>query len=183
MTTQRTTRHSQMKTAMNTGRCGISARTGTHKPIVSTSDELEEDHSQNLSSVGSLCARASSMSSGSPDRVVNMSRLATRESVDGILVSEKLLREMRSRNGHWALPTSLERTGTFATHAEAAIEESLSPNDEARYRRLQLRETDGGIRLAGGWAGELTREDLDRGSMSDGGSTLPPSYSSYFGDS
>ena len=49
-------------------------------------------------------------------------------------------------------------------------------------RRDSRHETDGGVRLAGGRAGEAIADDIDQNSVSDG-STLPPPYSSHFGES
>lgn len=44
-------------------------------------------------------------------------------------------------------------------------------------------ETDGGVRLAGGRPGGVAADDLDHHTVSENGSTLPPPYSSDFGDS
>ncbi len=61
----------------------------------------------------------------------------------------------------------------------AMREEMASSDPDAEYRRIRRHETDGGVRLAGGRAQEAA---FDQYSMSDG-STLPPPYSSDFGDS
>ena len=68
----------------------------------------------------------------------------------------------------------------------ATVEAIVSSEHAAENRGGAPYETDGGVRLAGGRVGEVGRtEDFDQRSLMlpVDGSTLPPPYSSDFGDS
>lgn len=145
-----------------------------HKPIVSGLRRLQVVsffNSLGVCPAGSLVARASSIDSSAPDRVAQIS-YPHWTSIDRPIRSEKILRELRSR----AATVVRER-------ADTTIEDSISSGQAIQNRRVRHHETDGGVRLAGGRVEEPLQDsdDFDQLSTSDG-STLPPPYSSDFGE-
>lgn len=111
--------------------------------------------------VASVLSRPSSIGSRLPDRV----SLTHWRSNEGRLRSEKL--------------RSAVVSGLGRAHAQVNDRPS---GPWIERRRDSRHETDGGVRLAGGRAGEAIADDIDQNSVSDG-STLPPPYSSHFGES
>ena len=118
---------------------------------------------------GSLAARASSVGSCALDCAAHSPR-CHRTNDERLEPSEKLLREVRSR-----------ATPIVPEPVDAANEEYAASGYGIEHRRAPRHETDGGVRLAGGRVGEDLVDDFDQRSTSDG-STLPPPYSSHFGD-
>ena len=62
------------------------------------------------------------------------------------------------------------------------VEASVPSGHGVEQRRLRRYETDGGVRMAGGRAGEVVAVEDDRYTLRSEGSTLPPPYSSHFGE-
>lgn len=123
---------------------------------------------------GSLEAQASSAHPNAPECVQYPQPY--RESINGVLIADKLLRELRNRT---AAPSSRERASE-GENAEVGVPMSFVP--AVGHERLsQQREMDGGVRIAGGRAREIVANGLDQYSTSDL-STLPPPYSSRFGE-
>ncbi len=142
--------------------------------------------SQRICSAGSLVARASSMDSGSLKRVADLSHRAHRGSFDEVVMSEKLLRELRSANSSRGPAAAWGgRNGAEQMSVHAVMQEPVSSDPDADHRRGQRLETDGGVRLAGGGARprEAATQYFNQHSVPSDGSTLPPSYSSDFGNS
>ena len=99
-------------------------------------------------------------------------------------MSKKLLRELRNRNRSESTPG--RRNGSQEVDQQAATAERLMSLAQIGFReqnRVPRYETDGGVRLAGGRPGGVPADDFDRHTLSENGSTLPPPYSSDFGDS
>ncbi|KAM5541314.1 hypothetical protein V8D89_004868 [Ganoderma adspersum] len=98
-------------------------------------------------------------------------------------MSEKLSRDLRTRSR--AVPSASATTGGINEQAAGALDVSIPPgHGPAENRRAPRYETDGGVRLAGGRAGEVAMDNCDRDEQntSEGGYTLPPPYSSDFGE-
>ncbi|PIL28533.1 hypothetical protein GSI_08571 [Ganoderma sinense ZZ0214-1] len=122
------------------------------------------------------------MYSGGRDRNSKASRRDQRQGTDGMLMSEKFRCQLRSQNINQAPTMREEQRGMECTETDAMAEETVLCENYAEHRRERRRETDAGARLAGGRAGEIAiLEDLDQYSVSEG-STLPPAYSSHFGN-
>ena len=62
------------------------------------------------------------------------------------------------------------------------VEASVPSGNGVEQRRLRRYETDGRVRVAGGRAGEVVAVEDDRYTLRSEGSTLPPPYSSHFGE-
>ena len=133
------------------------------------------------SQAGSLLACASSTDSRSLHGTSITSQQAYRESVDTVLETEKHLLAMRRSTSNPA-PAWCGPDGTEEIEVKPATEGIVISHRDAEHGGGPRRETDGGVRLAGGRAGEVTAEEFDRNRMSEG-STLPPEYCSEFGDS
>lgn len=106
------------------------------------------------------------------------------ENTHEAVVSEKLLRELRNRNRSESMPGG--RNGSQEVDRQTATAERLISLGQIGFReqnRVPRYETDGGMRLAGGRPGLVPADDFDRHTVSENGSTLPPPYSSDFGDS
>ncbi|KAM5546302.1 hypothetical protein V8D89_000428 [Ganoderma adspersum] len=132
----------------------------------------------------SLAARASSMSlnqSNGPEQPDYHHQENTHEGA----ASEKLLRDLRNRNR--SKSTLGGRNGSQEVDRQAVTERLVSSGQIGfrEQNRVPRYETDGGVRLAasGGRPGGVAADDFDYHSMSENGSTLPPPYSSDFGDS
>ena len=123
---------------------------------------------------GSLEAQASSAHPNAPECVQYPQPY--RESINGVLIADKLLRELRNRT---AAPSSRERANE-GENTEAEVPVFFVPVVE-HERSSQRQEMDGEVRLAGGRVGEVAVNGLDQYSTSDL-STLPPPYSSHFGE-
>lgn len=143
------------------------------KQIVSRLGDLEDDSFLSglcVCHAGSLVARASSVGSCELDCATH-SPHPHRTRNERLVPSEKLPRELGSRVA----------SETMRELAGVATEEYASSKDGIEHRQVPLHEADGGVRLAGGRVGEDLAGDFDQRSASDG-STLPPPYSSHFGD-
>ena len=127
-----------------------------------------------LDSAGSLVAQASSVESSTMDHTAPVSS-PRREGRPG--ASEKLLREWGNRTAAesmWdGVREQTDRTAVVHIFSGHRIE------PHGRYTRY---DTDGGVSLAGGRPREVRVDNADQRSTSDE-STLPPPYSSDFGDS
>ena len=77
------------------------------------------------------------------------------------------------------VPTS--RRGHLDLREDSAVEAPASSVNRVEQRRGARHETDGGVRIAGGRVGEAVGLDTDQFSTSKS-STLPPPYSSHFGE-
>ena len=127
----------------------------------------------------SLIAQVSSMESITPDALTPVLR-PRRASVNRPAAPEKLLRERRNRTmapsapggGHEQTDTSMVEITPISSGY--GIDRSQGPRHE----------TDGGVRLAVGRGGRVVADDSDRHSAvtSHGSDTLPPPYSSHFGE-
>ncbi|PIL28572.1 hypothetical protein GSI_08613 [Ganoderma sinense ZZ0214-1] len=100
---------------------------------------------------------------------------------EDVVTEKRLLELTRQRDRYRVVTTSSGRDGNgseqLRTRAAPIVEEPISapPGRDLRH------EMDGGRRLAGGRPGEPVTDDLDHDAMSEG-STLPPPYSSHFGE-
>ena len=65
---------------------------------------------------------------------------------------------------------------------DSPVEASVPSGRGVEQRRAPRYETDGGVRVAGGRAGEVVAVEDDRYTLRSEGSTLPPPYSSHFGE-
>ena len=127
----------------------------------------------------SLIAHVSYVASSAPDYSSTPPTYTSREGTCESAVLEKAFRELLSSRPSSEGPRN--PNGPEVPITEARI---ISGNSHsAEHRRDLLRGTDGGVRLAGGRAGdEVDVGDVDRYSVL-AGSTLPPPYSSYSGES
>lgn len=118
---------------------------------------------------------ASSMEdSSSLDRVARVSHQAGRESVGGIILSEKILRELGGSGTGRAPP--VPRGGLVQPRMGGMENNVVDPRQSPRY------DADGGVRLAGGRAAVMQNFDQQSIATVSDDSTLPPPYSSDFGD-
>ena len=116
---------------------------------------------------------ATSMEGRPIHRIAHLS-LPHGESVDGRIMPEKVLRELRDGTITVALPAGIgEQTSVMP---EAAFE-----SYGADHRQAPELGADGRVRLAGGVLGEALTDDFDERSAS-GASTLPPPYSLHRAD-
>ena len=159
------------------------ANTRANREWTRHSREPRNDFAEHLDAylVGSLDARTSSTDLSAVDRAAHLSHPHL-ESIDELLASEKLFRELRNQ----PVPTStswdsvndpkeaVAEARTLAFYGSSGIVQSRTPRHA----------TDGGIRLAGGRPGEGvandSENDVDQHRGSDA-SILPPPYSSHCG--
>lgn len=151
-------------------------------PRVSIMTESGAFSNQPYTSTDSLAACAFLVNPCSPEYAACLSNRAYPEAAEGFLLSDKRLLELRGLNGNGAPPTRDRPSGGIQQMEmdTAVAEEGVSSERGVENNRGLRYETDGGVRLAGGRVGEVATEECD--SMSEG-STLPPPYSSDFGDS
>ena len=99
-----------------------------------------------------------------------------RNTVNGTVGSQKPLQELRSKTLETSGVDGADELGDTGTRLEAPI--SIQENQNNRSLR---HENGGGLAFERGRPGEETVWDFDQHSTSDG-STLPPPYSSHFGE-
>ncbi|KAM5546325.1 hypothetical protein V8D89_000451, partial [Ganoderma adspersum] len=158
-----------------------------HRQIVSAFSTIDTIyiHAQAPVFIDSLTIRASPVNSGTRDLEDQLPHSRQENVSGGVMTEKRLLESTQSRGRNRAITTSggrgVDEHPLAETHAAATVEDTVSSGRGIGRHRDPRHEMDGGVRLAGGRLGEVAVDDLDQDGMSES-STLPPPYSSHFGE-